>query len=197
MVPAEELEDYPRSRWRGPLGIAVALIVLGVVAYGVLTPSTVELSPGEPAPEFELALMNDEGALSSEELRGKAVVLNFWRSNCPPCFEETPRLQRAWERYRDEGLVVVGVDLHEDSDAAAGRFLDAVDATYPMVKDDGRLAKALEVEYALMPQTFFIEEDWTFESVGGEVLSDGGGVKVFGEVTPEVLDAQIEALLQD
>jgi peroxiredoxin len=56
------------------------------------------------------------------DLRGKAVWLNFFASWCPPCQSETPILRDLAERYRDRGLVVVGISVQETSAANVAAY---------------------------------------------------------------------------
>jgi thiol-disulfide isomerase/thioredoxin len=66
-----------------------------------------------PANDMTLtSLQGDAFSLSS--LKGKVVILNFWRIDCPPCRLEKPILERIYKRYGDRGLVVVAVNLTDD-----------------------------------------------------------------------------------
>jgi cytochrome c biogenesis protein CcmG/thiol:disulfide interchange protein DsbE len=86
------------------------------------------------APSLELPSLRGGETISLASFRGKAVVLNFWASWCVPCKEETPMLQTAWERGRDRGLVVLGVNA-QDFKRDARRFVDRYGLTYPIVHD--------------------------------------------------------------
>jgi thiol-disulfide isomerase/thioredoxin len=48
------------------------------------------------------------------EQRGKLVFINFWATWCPPCREEMPAMERLWQRYQGDGLVMVAVSLDAD-----------------------------------------------------------------------------------
>jgi cytochrome c biogenesis protein CcmG, thiol:disulfide interchange protein DsbE len=108
-----------------------------------------------PAPHFELPRLDTKGDLSLASLRGKAVVINFWASWCVPCKEEMPQLQRTWERYRNRGLVVLGVDA-EDLSSDARKLARRLAITYPIVRDG---THEVVDAYGLTgyPETFFVD----------------------------------------
>lgn len=111
-----------------------------------------------PAPDFEIPLFSG-GTFRLSEHRGQVVVVNFWASWCPPCRDEAPVLERAWQRYRDQGVVLVGLDIW-DSEEDARAFLAEFGITYPNGPDsNGDTA----IEYGLtgIPETFFIRPDGT------------------------------------
>ena len=88
----------------------------------------------ESAPSLVLAdIRGVEHSL--EQYRGKVVVVNFWATWCPPCVEELPSLENAWQRYRQQGLVVLAVS-GEESDVVSS-FLERLpsDITFPVLID--------------------------------------------------------------
>ena len=88
----------------------------------------------KPAPS--LVLDDIRGVQHSlEQYRGKVVVVNFWATWCPPCVEELPSLENAWQRYRQQGLVVLAVS-DEGSDVVTS-FLERLptDITFPVLID--------------------------------------------------------------
>src|SRR5262245_41016744 len=89
---------------------------------------------GGPAPAFSLPRLAGNGDVSLASLRGKAVVLNFFWSGCPPCKREAPVLERLWRQDRSRGLVVLGVDTW-DFQSDGLRFVHAHGVTYPVVLD--------------------------------------------------------------
>ena len=99
------------------VGVAALLgLLIWRVAFKDNTGAADELAAGKlvDAPAFTLDRLDAEGGrLSLADLRGKAVVVNFWASWCIPCRDEAPVLQKTYERYRDQGLVVLGVDVND------------------------------------------------------------------------------------
>jgi cytochrome c biogenesis protein CcmG/thiol:disulfide interchange protein DsbE len=115
-----------------------------------------KLQRGEtpPAPTFTLDRLDRPGKLSLAAYRGRPVVLNFWASWCVPCKEEAPLLETVWKRYRDRGLVVVGVDIN-DLRGDARRFARENRMSYPLAFDG---IGETSTDYGLtgVPETFFV-----------------------------------------
>jgi peroxiredoxin len=87
------------------------------------------------APDFSLPDLNQE-MHSLGEHRGEAVILNFWTTWCPPCRFEMPALQQAFERYSDQGLVILGVNLTESDDRdLIGPYREELGLTFPILLD--------------------------------------------------------------
>ena len=194
MVPTNELKDFPRSRWRG-LAPALALIGLAVVMGTVLRPG--ERARARQVPDFELPLLSGKGTVSSEELEGSPVVLNFFASWCRPCIEEAPVLQRTYERYKDEGVRFIGVDIQDTEDNARA-FVEEHGITYPVVKDYDRvLGDPLGVRAGL-PQTFFVTQEWRLAgSEAGEEVASSGATASLGAISEQELERGIEELLDE
>jgi len=95
------------------------------------------------------------------EFRGKPVVVNFWSRFCAPCREEIPELVEFQEKYKKQGLIVIGVAL-EDDPGKARDFLLAYKVNYPvaLVGDAGlSLMKTLGNDVMGLPFTLFINKD--------------------------------------
>lgn len=186
----------PRARLAAQAA-AVALVaaLLALLVWKVANEETSEipraLAQGErpPAPGFTLERLDREGTLSLSELRGKAVVINFWASWCGPCKDEAPVLERAWREHRDEGLVVVGVDFN-DARSAARAFMRETGMTYPVVYDpDGELV----ADYGAtgVPETFFVDRQGRLVAtrITGAVNAREEFMERFEEGIREALDS--------
>ncbi len=190
MVPTNELEGYARSS--RTKHIVYAVVVLGALASILYL--TLKPVPREPVPEFELPLLRG-GSLSSHQLKGTPIVLNFFASWCEPCREEAPLLERTWRRYRSRGVRIVGVNVR-DTERDARRFVRDYGLSYPVVVDRGEeLSSALGIHG--LPQTFFVTADWELlgESAGEEVGTEYDTTKL-GAVSRAELEANIERLLE-
>jgi cytochrome c biogenesis protein CcmG/thiol:disulfide interchange protein DsbE len=201
MVPMDELEDAHAAtrRWRKATIWAAAVVALLAVVYGVVRPSDEPTKVGTAAPEFTLDRLEGEGTISSADMKGRPVIINFWASWCDPCRREAPLLEAVWKEHRDAGLIVLGVDLR-DAPENALEFLEEHDLTYPTVTDpDMVLAKAMGIGRTDgLPQTFFVDSAWRLQGIdGGDETRTEGGVVILGEMSAELLDRQIDRLLAE
>jgi len=140
------------------IGVAALLgLLIWKVAFGRTTGAADELAEGKlvHAPAFTLDRLDRDGQLDVGDLKGKAVVVNFWASWCVPCRDEAPVLQKTYERYRDQGLVVLGVDVN-DFRQDARRFMKRYGLTYPVVYD-GKGSTVGKWGVRGFPETFFVD----------------------------------------
>lgn len=173
--------------------IVPALVLVGLLSYGMFTRAEPEPLAGTEVPDFELELLGG-GTMTDEDLAGKPVVLNFWASWCAPCREEAPMLERLWKKHRDQ-VLFLGVNTRDNA-LGAEYFVDDYDITYPVALDPQQtLAGDLDV-YGL-PQTFFIDREGRF--LGGyqtKELGTEGDTVVFGAITEKTLEKKIALLLE-
>ena len=97
------------------------------------------------------------GTLGMADLKGKPVVMTFWASWCGPCKEELPVLAEFYERYKDQGLQVVGMNVDQDINAAR-RYLKENPLPFPVVLD-GDKAIMNRFDGKGVPTTFWIKGD--------------------------------------
>ncbi len=133
-------------------------------------PEKISLEVGNPAPNFSgKTASGDEVTLSG--LKGKVVVLDFWASWCHPCVAELPNVNAIAAEYKDQGLVVIGINLDRSKDA----FKEAVDEyklDYPQVYDgpSGEIANIYRV--SAIPMTYLIDRNGNIagKNLRGEAL---------------------------
>ena len=114
-----------------------------------------QLRLGEPAPDFALASVRDENEfVRLSDLRGKAVVVNFYASWCGPCRQELPEFESVSRELADE-VAFIAVNVNESRGDALG-ILESTGVTFLAVLDsDGSVA----ARYALrgLPSTFLLD----------------------------------------
>ena len=71
-----------------------------------------DVEAGPTAPDFSLTTLAGQ-TVTLEQYRGKVVLLDFWATWCPPCRMTIPLLIKLQEKYRDEGLVILGISIDD------------------------------------------------------------------------------------
>ncbi len=90
---------------------------------------------GQTCPDFELTLQ-DGTKTSLTELNGKIVMLQFTASWCGVCRREIPHIEKdIWQKYKDQGLVLIGVDRGEPLEKVKA-FAETMKITYPLALDE-------------------------------------------------------------
>jgi cytochrome c biogenesis protein CcmG, thiol:disulfide interchange protein DsbE len=114
---------------------------------------------GRPVPELTVTT-TDGATIRLSELRGRAVIVDFWATWCGPCVREIPHLQRLASEYPKD-LVIVGIS--SEGAQTVREFAKSRQLGYP-VATAGSVPAPFDAVFAL-PTTFFINRDGTIESV--------------------------------
>lgn len=120
-----------RSNWL-ILGLAVlAAAAGGYVEHRQRQPAMPDPALiGQLAPDIHLSGL--DGSLHRlTDYRGRRVLLNLWASWCAPCLEEMPALNRAQQKFGDQGAIVLGIAMDEPARVRA--FLAAHPVSYPIL----------------------------------------------------------------
>ena len=135
-------------------------------------------APGHSAPDFDLTdLQGHEVKLS--DLRGKAVVLNFWASWCAPCKQEIPWFVDMQKRYGSQGLQVVGISMDDGDPKEVVKFAAENAMNYPVLFGQEKVATEYGgIDY--LPTTFYIDRN-------GVVLD-----RVYGQPEREEIEQKIK-----
>jgi cytochrome c biogenesis protein CcmG/thiol:disulfide interchange protein DsbE len=139
--------------WQGIFGLILLVFIILLGARLVQTNQSEQRASGA-APAFSFTTFEGE-TISSDQLLGKGVVLNFWASWCDPCREEAALLEETWRREQESGIVFLGLD-YLDQEPAAKAYLAEFGITYPNGPD---LQSAAARRYGIkgVPETFFID----------------------------------------
>ncbi len=110
---------------------------------------------GHDAPDFALTDLQGK-TVKLSDLRGKAVVLNFWATWCPPCKAEIPWFVELQKRYGAQGLQVVGVNMDDGDRKDVEKFVAENSINYPVLLGKEKVAEQYGgIDY--LPTTFYID----------------------------------------
>jgi thiol-disulfide isomerase/thioredoxin len=149
------------------------------LAAGVLHPATLRADE-QTAPGFALRAV-DGKTIRLSEFRGKPVILDFWATWCAPCRASMPHLNTLQSRYRDRGLVVVGLSVDDTDPQVVRRYADRLGVTFRIAIAD---EKTLDLYGPIraIPTTYFINRR-------GEIVR-----RVVGYIDQETMDAYAQEL---
>ena len=144
------------------------------------------MSETHSAPSFELPAPDGRmGKLS--DYSGKVVLLNFWATWCSPCLKEMPGMELLWKKYRDQGLVVLGVSNDQKNfGKRVNTFIKRVDLSFPILLDTESEVSDL-YDVSGIPVSFLISRD-------GKILAEVVGVREWS--SPEAFALVEDLLLQ-
>jgi peroxiredoxin len=130
----------------------VALAVLAIAAVGYFS-----FSAREAAPEVTFTNLKGE-KITSESLRGKVVMVNFWATSCVTCIKEMPQMVETYNKYKNKGLEFVAVAMSYDPPNYVLNYAQTRSLPFHVALDtQGDLAKSFG-DVKLTPTTFVIDK---------------------------------------
>ena len=179
--------------------VGAGLLVLGVVAALLLArpeqaASSTYISSVEddlsivPAPvNFaapELTLYDLDGEQASlADFEGQVVLVNNWATWCPPCKAEMPTLQAYYEKHKDQGFLLIGIEAGEPADEVA-QFVEDYKLTFPIWLDPQN--KALSAFHNQnLPSSYVIDRQGTVR------------LAWVGAISKSILEKFLTPLLED
>ncbi len=110
-----------------------------------------------------ITLKVENDVLTSDELKGKYVLLNFWATWCPPCIKEMPVFNKMYEKYKDK-FELIGILFERDKDAQElAAFMEKHNIKFPITvgEENFRMAKAFD-DVNKIPESFLYGKDGRF-----------------------------------
>lgn len=138
----------PRS-WFKPAALGAAVLALAAIGYGAWSHT-----PAAP----QVTFISIEGEkISTADLRGKVVLVNFWATSCTTCVAEMPDLINTYQRYQGRGLELVAVAMQYDRPDYVLNFTEQRQLPFKVALDTaGELARQFG-DVTLTPTTFLID----------------------------------------
>ncbi len=153
----------------------------------LIAPPTAGLRVGDMAPELAgtsdglpVELVDLDGRpVRLADLRGRPVWINFWASWCPPCQEEVPVVRAIHERYRAEGLVVLGISVQETSPEDVRAYVAKYGLSYAIGFD---ATSAVFRTYRVfgLPTQFFLDREGVIRQVVNGPLTEAQAEAIVG-----------------
>jgi peroxiredoxin len=167
--------NRPHGGRRGAIVAGAAALLGAGLWYGMRT---------EPAPEVVFSLI-DGVKLSSQQLRGKVVLLNFWATSCVTCVKEMPSIVDLFNSFAGRGFETVAVAMSYDRPDYVLKFAETRRLPFRVALDiDGSLARAFG-RVAVTPTSFLIGKD-------GQILERWVGEPDFDKLSQRI-DSQLRA----
>lgn len=135
------------------------------------------------ANDFNVQLISGEQFQLSQQ-KGNVVLMNIWATWCAPCHDETPDFVDLYEKYKDDGLVVLGVSIDEQGQSVVKPFMEKYDVSYPMYIDDGTIMDKYGPTMGI-PTSYIIDKQ--------------GDLRYFsvGALTKKELEPRLQELLEE
>ncbi|MDA3844436.1 MAG: TlpA disulfide reductase family protein [Candidatus Kapabacteria bacterium] len=132
----------------------IYISILFFVVFAI-TAGSVEIN--STAPDFKAVDINGK-EISLKDFKGKVIILDFWASWCGPCVKELPFLSELYNKYKDQGLEVVAVNIDKRSKNAK-KFLKRIkfDPNFSIILDNEQKIPP-KFNFETMPTTFIIDK---------------------------------------
>lgn len=144
-----------------------ALAVLGVVLFFAL-----QLLKKEAAPSVSFRMIDGQ-QLSTQDLRGKVVLVNFWATSCSTCISEMPEMVQTYNKYRERGLEFVAVAMSYDPPNYVLNYAKTRELPFKVALDVNDSAAKAFGDVKLTPTTFLIDKE-------GNIVKRYVGIPEFG-----------------
>jgi len=147
---------------------AIIIAIMVLIANGqTYAQQTMQAMPGNPvAKNFKLKNLDGE-FVSLSDFKGKVVMINFWATWCPPCRKEMPSMQRAWEQYQKNDIMMLAVHIGGDVDEIWS-FVSEYNLDFPVLIDgNSKVSNAWPI--LGIPTSFVIDKQGkiAYRAIGG------------------------------
>ena len=139
--------------------MCVAITLMALIAWMGQAQEADVVKMGDAMPTFRVVSDKGETLLSTDQLKGKVVLVNFFATWCPPCQKELAAVQETlWPKYKDNGqfaLVVIG---REHDEAELAKYNEKKGFTFPLYPDKNRSIYAAFAQ-SLIPRSYLFDQE--------------------------------------
>jgi len=112
---------------------------------------------GQTAPNVEFTAL-DGSVFTTEDLRGKVVIVKFWATDCTTCVAQMPDTIARYQRFSDQGFDTIAVAMKHDPESYVRNFTKSRELPFTVAMDsDGNIAKAFG-DVKMTPTTLLIDK---------------------------------------
>ncbi|MFK3739221.1 TlpA disulfide reductase family protein [Massilia sp. TN1-12] len=157
----------PTRSWAKPAFIGAAVLAIAGIGFATF-------GKQQQAPDVTFISIDGQ-KISSQDLRGKVVMVNFWATSCTTCVKEMPQMVETYNKFKGQGLEFVAVAMNYDRPDYVLNYTQAKQLPFKVALDSsGDLAKQFG-DVNMTPTTFVIDKD-------GKILKRYLGEPDFGQL---------------
>lgn len=125
----------------------------------------VQLKIGDIPPKFSLSDLKGNKVTVPDDFKGRVVIIHFWADWCIYCAEEMPAIDAVYDKYKEEGVVIVAVNVGQPKEVAEA-FINTHKISYPVLLDTYSLT-ARRYGVVGLPTTFILDRN---SVIGNKIL---------------------------
>ena len=161
------------------------LFVYGLLVIGAMANPLSAFCDLQPAPDIKLTDLNGN-KFKLSDYKGKVIIVNFWAVWCPPCKAEIPHLIKLNDKYKADGLVIIGIAIDSGKDEKIRKKAEEFTVNYPIINgDDSSIRKSFPPVRAV-PTSLIINKE-------GQIFNNYQG---FNEAIAKQVEEDIKTLLK-
>ena len=161
----EKKSTKPQGNNQIIIGLVAGVLICGLIGFLTLAGllfyrfSNTSTTPASNKPDIQNITIStfDNQTYKLSDYQGKIIVINFWASWAKPCEKEAADLERAWQEYKDDGVLFFGVD-YIDTETEAQAYINKWGITYPNGPDEGtKISQTFRISG--VPETYIFDKN--------------------------------------
>ena len=141
---------------------ALTILSLGILAVVLTFNFLIARVNDQAAPEFTLIAL-DGTEVTLRDFEGKVLFLNFWATWCSPCRQEIPGFLEIYDKYKYEGMEILGVSLDRQGPDVIKPFAEKMKITYPLAMANNEIMQAYQPGQYI-PATIIIDREGNIQN---------------------------------